>query len=504
MFLIRFLFIFLAFHCISQVHNLERLPTPRIDENNLQTLLTNDGKELILLDTSELKEWRLNSLYSKKPAVVKLNKNEYLYNYYAVQNNLLCPSGKRVINIDDINKLSIVEYDNYDFNKKVNYIDIEGSCQSKEITYKINNDRILGLSSNITIKNPDDSKFQSVIFPTGNYYESFLYESNDFLPTRCVEDITYTIRNNIFSYQELKPNYFNEFKSKISKEILFRSNVQNSEFGSGVLKIEFNNLGKITSSFSASSNLTFWNNLNPLIVKKETLESPYHGDYFIATKDILKISIINKSSYIEKKNKYLKDINFDILFSNEQNKSIFPVAYNYYKKKSSTFNNLTILNKEKFKNEIFIDNEKQKLPLYYASKFQVPGAFAPLKSFVFPGLGSKKLNFNKSYRIHRNLAFIAIATFASSLTISEIYYQKYTSSIKTDPYGQNYKIANMGHKISLISLGLYPVISLSDIISCYITCKKNGISLFGNKRMQHKMNRELRQNRINGKYLCLD
>ena len=133
----RFLFIFFTFHCISQVHNLEKLPTPRIDEENLQTLLTNDGKKLILLDTSELKEWRLNSLFSKKPAVVKLNKNEYLYNYYAVQNNLLCPEGKRVINIDDIKKLSIFEYNKYNFKKTVNYIDIEGSCQSKELNYFI-------------------------------------------------------------------------------------------------------------------------------------------------------------------------------------------------------------------------------------------------------------------------------------------------------------------------------------------------------------------------------
>jgi hypothetical protein len=504
MFLIRLIFIVTCFNSISQVHNLEIIPDQKIDQNNLKTLITNDGKELIILDTSQLIGWRSNSIYSKKAAVIKLNNNEFLYNYYAVNSNRLCPIGKHIISFDDIQKVSKSDYKVYNFNKYVSYIDIEGSCESKKISYEINPDKIIGVYSTSTLKNPDDSKYQAAVYLSGGSFTSFLYEINDFLPTRCVEDILYSFQNTEYSLNDLKPNYFKNYKDLISKEILFKSNTNKEIFGTGIVNIAFDHFGNFNSSFVSNENLSFWNVLKPIFEKKEIIVAPYYEKYFIATKDLLKINIVKNAYNIDRKRIRSESPDIENLFKNKVDNLNFPIFYRFYTRKLNTIQNLARFKKLPFENTIYVNNEKQFTPTYYLSKIHISGSGTPLKSLIFPGLGSKSLNFNKLHKIHQNLAFATLISLVSSFSISQLCYQKYISNLKQEPYGVNYGIANISHKISLISLGLYPVISISDILSCYLACKINGIGLFGNKRMQNLINKELRQNKINSKYLCLD
>ena len=482
MFLIRFLFFFFTFHCISQVHNLDKLPTPRIDKENLQTLLTNDGKKLILLDTSELKEWRLNSLSSKKPAVIKLNKNEYLYNYYAVQNNLLCPEGKRVINIDDIKKLSIFEYNKYNFKKTVNYIDIEGSCQSKEINYEINKDNILGLASNLTIKNPDDSKFQSVIFPSGDFlFDSFLYESNDFLPTRCIEDLHYNIlfRSEEFSYTEIMPYVFETLKNRIIKDInSFKTIDENKTFYFSS-ELIFDSKGKNISKLildNSKQNQTLQQELFNIV--SNWTEYPYFEDIKIKSTAPISIKLERSkdevSKYLDLTGRII-DLKLDNLDEYNLYKDVMNLA-----DKGFEFNFKSVNYRIEFNG--YLENEPKTNLL---NKVKGKGPVYSLLSVV-PGLGlytikTKKIPGIKIWHFSVPIGAIAIA----SKIYSKYYYSKYLNNLDGTSSRKFYTNANFSQKVFLSSLLAYSAMSLVDFTYTFsIGCK--------NKITQMKVNSLIR------------
>lgn len=483
MFLIRFLFIFFTFHCISQVHNLEKLPTLRIDEENLQTLLTNDGKKLILLDTSELKEWRLNSLNSKKPAVIKLNKNEYLYNYYAVQNNLLCPEGKRIINIDDIKKLSIFEYNKYNFKKNVNYIDIEGSCQSKEINYEINKDNILGLASNLTIKNPDDSKFQSVIFPSGNFlFYSFLYESNDFLPSRCIEDLNYNIlfRSKEFSYIEIMPYVFDNLKNRIIKDInSFKTIDENKTFYFSS-ELIFDSKGKNISKLildNSKQNQTLQQELFNIV--SNWTEYPYFEDIKIKSTAPISIKLERLKDEKSKFTDLTKRI-IELKLENLNEYNLFIDVMNLADK-GFEFNFKTVNYRIEFNG--YLENEPKTNLL---NKVKGKGPVYSLLSVV-PGLGQLKIKQQEGYRKLRLWHFsVPVGAIAiASKIYSNYYYSKFLSDLDGSNSRKYYKQANFSQKVFLSSLLAYSAMSLVDFTFTFgIGCK--------NKITQMKVNSLIR------------
>jgi hypothetical protein len=159
---------------------------------------------------------------------------------------------------------------------------------------------------------------------------------------------------------------------------------------------------------------------------------------------------------------------------------------------------------EPFKYQVAVDNTLQKTPAYFVSKFHLSGSLTPLKSLVFPGLGSKTLRFDNIHKTHKALAITSLALSAISFTVSEVFYQDYRRNINSEPFSKNYYIANSLHKVGLVSLGIYPVISISDILSCYIKCKNDGIQLAGNKRIQRQVNKEINDNRRKNIYLCRD
>ena len=80
----------------------------------------------------------------------------------------------------------------------------------------------------------------------------------------------------------------------------------------------------------------------------------------------------------------------------------------------------------------------------------------------------------------------------------------YLRNINTEPHSMNYELANSFHKVGIVSLGIYPLISISDILSCYIKCKSDGIQLAGKKRIQRLVNKEINDNRRKNIYLCRD
>ena len=175
-----------------------------------------------------------------------------------------------------------------------------------------------------------------------------------------------------------------------------------------------------------------------------------------------------------------------------------------YTKNQYSFYRTSKIEVQPFRHQVYIDNIKQNNPTHFVSKFHLSGSLTPLKSLVFPSLGSKALRFDKASKTHKALAITSLVLSAISFTVSEVFYQDYRRNINAEPLSMKYDVANSLHKVGLVSLGIYPVISISDILSCYIKCKNDGIQLAGNKRIQRQVNKEINDNRRKNIYLCQD
>jgi hypothetical protein len=505
MFLVRFIIIIVISTSIfAQQTNIEKIPNPKIDYDNLKTLYLNNGEEIEVVGEPwvNLPEWKSDFGLEKKPLIVVINSNEYLYNYYAVHNPKLCPTGKHVIQYSDVRKILPSSFDNTNLSRKNIWIDLESNCENSTVIMTMESGPLLG-NFNLNEKAPDDSKFEALIFKSEGI-SARTFEVSDFLPTRCVEDLTYSLKNNVYSYASLMPQKFDQLKQKLSQEVLFRSE-NNSLVGSqGIFNLGFNHSGENISTLTANSNLEFWNSLIPLIKNKENLPPPFYETIFPATKDVFNIILYEKkdNSKLDKTKSELFE--YKDFFNSSYAVNHFTNINIEYSKNQYSFYRTSKIKVEPFKYEVYIDNILQKNPSYFISKFLLNSSLTPLKSLVFPGLGSKALSFGNIHRTHKALAITSLVLSAISFTVSEVYYQSYLRNINTEPHSMNYELANSFHKAGIVSLGIYPLISISDILSCYIKCKSDGIQLAGNKRIQRLVNKEINDNRRKNIYLCRD
>jgi hypothetical protein len=517
MFLVRFIFIVISTSIFAQQTNIEQIPSPKIDNKNLKTLLLNDGTPIYAMyDTSEILPWSKNLYDSHKPALFKLKNNDIIYNYYAIQNTKLCPIGKHVITINDVKLTDNSEKSRLSFYLPSLFLDYSGNCQtSNEITVK--KDKIIAVETKTTIKEIDANKFLSVIFSSDGGYTDFKNETSDFLPTRCVEDLTYSLKNNVYSYANLMPQKFDQLTKKLSQEVLFRSENNSLAGSQGIFNLGFNHSGENISTLTANSNFEFWNSVMPVVKNKENLPSPFYESIFPATKDVITVKLIEIDNYANMHKGTKEAFQYKSFFTGPVDEKNFSnLKDSWYKNRYCTnrfghvtnldqfFNYTATVSLEPFKYQVFLDNIVQKTPTYFVSKFHLRGSFTPLKSLVFPGLGSKALSFGNIHRTHKALAITSLVLSAISFTVSEVYYQSYLRNINTELHSMNYELANSFHKAGIVSLGIYPLISISDILSCYIKCKSDGIQLAGNKRIQRLVNKEINDNRRKNIYLCRD
>lgn len=517
MFLIRFFFVVISSSIFAQQTNIEQLPRPKIDDENLKTLSLNDGTPIFtMVDTSEIFPWIINPFDSHKPALYKLDNNDVIYNYYAIQNTKLCPIGKHVINVNDIQLTDNIEKSRLSFYKSSVFIDYTGDCQTGHET-KIIKDKIIAVETKKTIKNIDGSKFLSVLFLSDGNYTEINNETSDFLPTRCVEDLTYSFQNNVYSYASLMPQKFNQLKQRLAQEALFRSQNTNLNEIQGIFNVGFNHSGENVSTLSSNQNQDFWNSLMPIVKNKQHLPSPYYESIFLSTKDAITVKLLEIDDYAKMEKGKKEAFHYKTYFKSpgdEINFSKLNDAWIKNRYSTNRYGNVTNLDQffnytatvkvEPFKYQVAVDNTLQKTPTYFVNKFHLSGSLTPLKSLVFPGLGSKTLRFDKASKTHKALAITSLVLSAISFSVSEVLYQDYRRNINAEPFSMKYDIANSLHKVGLVSLGIYPVISISDILSCYIKCKNDGIQLAGNKRIQRQVNKEINDNRRKNIYLCRD
>jgi hypothetical protein len=497
MFLKQLYFIFFSTSIFAQLTNIENLPIRKINEYNLKRNILRNGEEIQLLNTEEsVLAWRVK----KKPAYMIVN-SEYIYNYYALHSDGICPENMHVFNYNL--DYSLISSSNIKSSQSW-WVKLTADCLNPTAV-KI--DTILGFAIignyNLNESLIDDLKYHKLNFRA----RQVSVDSNgvyDFLPTRCVEDLTYSLKNNVYSYASLMPQKFDQLKQKLSQEVLFRSENNSLAGSQGIFNLGFNHSGENISTLTANSNLEFWNSLMPIVKNKENLPPPFYETIFPATKDVFNIILYEKKDN-SKLNKTKSELfEYKDFFNSSYAVNHFTNINLEYSKNQYSFYRTSKIKVEPFKYEVYIDNILQKNPSYFISKFHLNSSLTPLKSLVFPGLGSKALSFGNIHRTHKALAITSLVLSAISFTVSEVYYQSYLRNINTEPHSMNYELANSFHKVGIVSLGIYPLISISDILSCYIKCKSDGIQLAGNKRIQRLVNKEINDNRRKNFYLCRD
>jgi len=488
MFLIRYIPIFFLFAGFAQINNLEVMPE-LFDKSNVKTMRLNDGEQIELIDTSNLISWWITHKLFNEPAMIKLNEHEYLYNYYAVNNPKLCPQGKHVFNYNDYKKTSDKEKEilkKYMFNA---IIDIESSCDG-EIIYRIETLPLLGVE-NLSSDYPIDSRFEALIFNSQGLGTRRM-EVNDFLPARCVADLNYST----FSYSSLLPKSYNAFLIELSRKLLMKTVNNNvSEKNIKATLLFDHNGNNVSKVFGIKENNLFQAQLkNELLAFKKYA---FYDGIKVSTQDDLVIEFRD-----ENKNK-VESIKFccTSLIYTWFNENPTLQSFNFCKKYLNLTEIQDLLTAEikPFPYSVWINNEKLSTEKKYITHLNLAGPLSPLTSLIYPGFGSNRLNLTRSSKIHSTLATITIATFIASFVLSKSYYRKYLDNIETDPfYESNFNTANTFHKIAIGSMIFYPVLSLSDIVTCYA----NKLNLFGNKKIQRKMNDELKENSKKGIYLC--
>lgn len=510
MFLKQLYFIFFSTSIFAQLTNIENLPIRKINEYNLKRNILRNGEEIQLLNTQEsVLAWRVK----KKPAYMIVN-SEYIYNYYALHSDGICPENMHVFNYNL--DYSLISSSNIKSSQSW-WVKLTADCLNPTAV-KI--DTILGFAIignyNLNESLIDDLKYHKLNFRA----RQVSVDSNgvyDFLPTRCVEDLKYSLKNNVYSYASLMPQKFDQLTQKLSQEVLFRSENNSLAGSQGIFNLGFNHSGENISTLTANSNLELWNSLMPMIKNKENLPPPFYETIFPATKDVITVKLIEIDNYANMHKGTKEAFQYKSFFTGPVDEKNFSnLKDSWYKNRYCTnrfghvtnldqfFNYTATVSLEPFKYQVFLDNIVQKTPTYFVSKFHLRGSFTPLKSLVFPGLGSKALSFGNIHRTHKALAITSLVLSAISFTVSEVYYQSYLRNINTEPQSMNYELANSFHKVGIVSLGIYPLISISDILSCYIKCKSDGIQLAGNKRIQRLVNKEINDNRRKNIYLCRD
>lgn len=514
MFLVRCLFVVISSSIFAQQTNIENLPRPKIDDENLKILSLNDGTPLYKVnDTSDIYSFMKNGFI--KPALFILDNDNFVYSYNAIQNPKLCPIGKRLITKNDVELTSNYEKSSLGFMKPAKFVFFNGDCMNNNVKeIKLSVDKIIGIDSKKGINNSEE--ISCIIFSSYDFTD-FNYGAHDFLPTRCVEDLTYSFKNNVYSYASLMPQKFNQLKQRLAQEALFRSQSTNLNGSQGNFNIGFNHSGENVSTLSCNQNQDFWNSLMPTVKNKQHLPSPYYESIFLSTKDAITVKLLEIDDYAKMQKGKKEAFQYKTYFKIPVDADNFSKLYNTWLKNrynTNRFGNVTNLDQffnytatvkvEPFKYQVAVDNTLQKTPAYFVSKFHLSGSLTPLKSLVFPGLGSKTLRFYKTSKTHKALAITSLVLSAISFSVSEVLYQDYRRNINAEPFSMKYDIANSLHKVGLVSLGIYPVISISDILSCYIKCKNDGIQLAGNKRIQRQVNKEINDNRRKNIYLCRD
>jgi hypothetical protein len=242
------------------------------------------------------------------------------------------------------------------------------------------------------------------------------------------------------------------------------------------------------------------NNLFQSELKKELLaykKNAFYDGIKVSTQDDLVIEFRDENNYKAESIKfYLNSQIYPWLNENTSLKSFnFCKKYLYL----SEIQELLTAEIKPFSYSVWINNKQLSIEKKYITHFNIAGPLSPLTSLIYPGFGSHRLNLTSSSKIHICLATITIATFIASFVLSKTYYRNYLDNIDTDPfYESNFNTANTLHKIAIGSMIFYPVLSLSDIVTCYA----NKLNLFGNKKIQRKMNDELKENSKKGIYLC--
>lgn len=511
MFLIRYIPVFFLFAGFAQTTNIELLPIPKVASHNLRTLTFNDGTPLIKIDESEIISWISNPEMKETATVLKLQSGDFLYNYYAVKENKICPYGSRSINRSDLSELIWVQNKSSKINlkdldsfnrintfKDAHIVQIVTECDNHEIIVSKIPSEEIGVFSSSTSARPYDSRYLSY-YKNPNYYspiDSNYYSVNDFLPLRCIEDINYKFTNQILSYGDLLPKSYNAFLIELSRKLLLKTvnnNVSDKNMKATLLfDHNGNNVSKV---FGMKENNFFQAQLkNELLAFKKYA---YYDGIKVSTQDDLVIE------FRDENNNKAESINFNrsSLTYHWFNENPTLNSFNFCKKylKSSDIQDLLTAEIKPFPYSVYINNQQLATEKKYITHFNIAGPLSPLTSLILPGFGSNRLNLTRSSKIHITLATITIATFIASFVLSKSFYRKYLDNIETDPfYESNFNTANTFHKIAIGSMIFYPVLSLSDIVTCYA----NKLNLFGNKKIQRKMNDELKENNKKGIYLC--
>jgi hypothetical protein len=510
MFLVRCLFVVISSSIWAQQTNIEKeefLQPKLIQPFGINDII--DNKYFEIIDIRSLSIYLYDLEMKNKPVIFITSENKLLYNWTALNNDqMVCPYGSHILKKEEI---IILNRSDFEFSTILKY---HGSCDKSVDINRFDEYRsyTIGFKPS-TLKLSDDSLYMGVSL---NNIINFNHKS-DFLPTRCVEDLTYSFKNNVYSYASLMPQKFNQLKQRLAQEALFRSQNTNLNGIQGIFNVGFNHSGENVSTLSYNQNQDFWNSLMPTVKNKQHLPSPYYESIFLSTKDAITVKLLEIDDYAKMQKGKKEAFQYKTYFKIPVDADNFSKLYNtWLKNRYSTnrFGNVTNLDQffnytatvkvEPFKYQVAVDNTLQKTPAYFVSKFHLSGSLTPLKSLVFPGLGSKTLRFDNIHKTHKALAITSLALSAISFTVSEVFYQDYRRNINSEPFSKNYYIANSLHKVGLVSLGIYPVISISDILSCYIKCKNDGIQLAGNKRIQRQVNKEINDNRRKNIYLCRD
>ena len=163
--------------------------------------------------------------------------SEYIYNYYALHSDGICPENMHVFNYNL--DYSLITSSNIKSSQSW-WVKLTADCLNPTAV-KI--DTILGFAIignyNLNESLIDDLKYHKLNFRA----RQVSVDSNgvyDFLPTRCVEDLTYSFKNNVYSYASLMPQKFNQLKQRLAQEALFRSQNTNLDGNQGNFNVGFN------------------------------------------------------------------------------------------------------------------------------------------------------------------------------------------------------------------------------------------------------------------------
>lgn len=280
-------------------------------------------------------------------------------------------------------------------------------------------------------------------------------------------------KNTIFSYKEVNYQELKKFKYDFMEVSKPEFEISNKGFLNFNYHIEFDTLGNNNSNFTnfSSSNTKFKKGFND-ILDKNILTPTIEGGYFLASKD---------------------DLNFDLKWStlrskiNSNSRGVFE---NYIPITDNKNEIKNFINREPFNYGIYtfeIRNSNLNNDIFQdinLINYKVVGPEAVFLSILMPGMGTLKVSYGKKGwgRFTNFLLTSGIAL--GSKIYSENQYNKYLEAKDQMEIDKYYNIANISHKISLISTGISASIYLYDIFWVISNGSKN---IKRSKQLKYKL-----------------